>query len=78
MDILVLLAFVAILVGCIIADVSIVIALLLGYALFVLYSFRRGFTVKNVLQMSFEGLWSARNIIITFMLIGIPLVFWRR
>ncbi|MBR5308270.1 MAG: sodium:proton antiporter [Clostridia bacterium] len=77
MDILVLLAFVAILVGCIIADVSIVIALLLGYALFVLYSFRRGFAVKNVLQMSFEGLWSARNILITFMLIGILTALWR-
>ena len=77
MDILVLLAFVAILVGCIIADVSIVIALLLGYALFVLYSFKKGFTAKNVLQMSFEGLWSARNILITFMLIGILTALWR-
>ncbi len=77
MDIFILLIFTAILVGCIAADISILIALAAGYFLFALYSVKKGFSVKNVLLMSLEGILSAKNILITFMLIGILTALWR-
>ncbi len=77
MDIFILLVFVAILVGCIALDISILIALIMGYVLFAIYTLKKGFTVKNVLLMSLEGVLSAKNILITFMLIGILTALWR-
>ena len=77
MDIFILLIFTLILIGCIIADISILIALLAGYFLFALYSLKKGFSPKSILQMSIEGVLSAKNILITFMLIGILTALWR-
>lgn len=77
MDIFILLIFVLILVGCIIADVSILVALAAGYFLFAFYSLKKGFSLKSILRMSVEGVLSAKNILITFMLIGILTALWR-
>lgn len=77
MDIIVLLLFVAILIGCIIADVSVLVALAAGFVLFSLYSVKKGFSIKNVMLMALEGVLSAKNILITFMLIGILTALWR-
>ena len=77
MDIFVLLLFVAVLIGCIALNISILIALVAGYVLFAGFALKKGFSPKNVLQMSLEGLWSARNILITFALIGILTALWR-
>lgn len=77
MDIFVLILFAAILVGCIALDISILIALVIGYVLFALVTLKKGFTLKNVLFMSLEGVLAAKNILITFMLIGMLTALWR-
>ena len=71
MNTLTLIIFIAVLFGCVIAGVPILVALLTGYILFVLYALINGFTVKDVLKMSFDGIRTAKNILITFVLIGI-------
>lgn len=77
MDIFVLILFAAVLVGCIVFDISILIALVVGYFLFALATLKKGFTLKNVLLMSLEGVLAAKNILITFMLIGMLTALWR-
>ncbi len=77
MNTLTLIIFIAVLFGCVIAGVPILVALLTGYILFVLYALINGFTVKDVLKMSFDGIRTAKNILITFMLIGIMTALWR-
>lgn len=77
MNTLTLIIFIAVLFGCVIAGVPILVALLTGYILFVLYALINGFAVKDVLKMSFDGIRTAKNILITFMLIGIMTALWR-
>lgn len=78
MNIAVLVSFVAILLVCVLSGVSVLYALLLGYFLFAGYSFFRGFSVKEILLMSMEGIKTARNVLITFILIGILTALWRQ
>lgn len=77
MDIIILLLFVCILLGCVIANISIIYALVIGYILFAIYSLKKGFSFKEVIDMSFQGIKTAKNILITFILIGILTALWR-
>ena len=77
-DLAVLLLFVAILLCCVVAGISVLYALILGYVLFAVYSLARGFSVKELWRMSVEGVMTARKVLITFMLIGILTALWRQ
>lgn len=77
MESIILIIFVCSLLVCVIAKISILYALVLGYLLFAMYASKKGFTFKEILKMSFEGIMTAKNILITFMLIGIITALWR-
>ena len=77
-DLAVLLLFVAILLCCVATGVSVLYALILGYVLFAVYSLAKGFSVKELVQMSVNGIKTARKVLITFMLIGILTALWRQ
>lgn len=77
-DLAVLLLFVAILLCCVVTGISVLYALVLGYVLFAVYSLCRGFSVEELVQMSVNGIKTARKVLITFMLIGILTALWRQ
>ena len=77
MDIAVLVLFSAVLLLCVIADVSVVYAMLVGYLVFFSYALYRRFRIKDVLKMSLDGVKTAKNILVTFMLIGVLTALWR-
>ena len=77
MDILILVLFVLTLLCCVIADLSIVLALAVGYLLFAAFSLCKGFTMKQLLCMSFEGIKTTSTILFTFLLIGMLTALWR-
>ena len=72
-----LLLFAAILIASIAAGIPIIIALLVGYAVFFIYALRRGFRPMAILGMSLSGISEARNILIAFALIGMLTATWR-
>lgn len=57
--------------------VSILYALLAGLLLFLLYGRRKGFGWAELLGMALDGVKTVRNILITFLLIGVLTAFWR-
>ena len=77
MAILTLVLFVCILLGCVIFDISIVAALALGYVLFAAFALSKKFTLRQLLEMSLEGIRTTGTILITFLLIGILTALWR-
>ena len=77
LEILVILAFVAVLMGCVILDISIVYALAVGYCIFFFYGVKRGFGTKNVFMMSVNGVKTVKSLLITFLLIGAVTALWR-
>lgn len=77
MDILILSLFVCILLGCVIFDISIVLALAVGYVLFAVFALGKGFGLKRLFSMSMEGIKTTGTILITFLLIGILTALWR-
>ena len=77
LEILVILAFVAVLMGCVVLDISIVYALAVGYFIFFFYGVKRGFGAKNVFMMSVNGVKTVKNLLITFLLIGVVTALWR-
>ena len=62
---------------CLLLDVSILYALLFGLLLFLLYGRRKGFAWGELLGMALAGVKTVRNILITFLLIGVLTAFWR-
>ena len=69
--------FVAALLGCVIAHVSILIALVIGLVLFWLHGHVRGFTWRQLGRMSVDGIKAVRTILFVFVLIGVLTAFWR-
>mgnify|MGYP000795657245 CR=1 FL=1 len=66
----VLVVFAVTLIGCILAGIPILAALALGYLIFFAYTLNRGYTVRDIFGMSWKGIKTAKNILITFLLIG--------
>lgn len=62
---------------CIILKQSILIALFAGLILFWLYGRRKGFTWTQLLHISLRGVMTAKNILLTFLLIGVMTAVWR-
>ena len=77
MELLVFSLFAAALLVCVIFHISLLFALLLGYVIFALYAIRKGFSLPEVLGMSAQGVRAAKNILTTFVLIGILTSLWR-
>ena len=74
----VLVVFAVTLIGCILAGIPILAALALGYLIFFAYTLSRGYTVRDILGMSWKGIKTAKNILITFLLIGMLTALWRQ
>jgi len=77
MELTIIALFCGALLFCVAMDFSIVYALFAGLGLFWFYGFKKGFGIKQLGQMSFSGVWKVKNILITFMLIGMLTAIWR-
>ena len=77
MDWLTLGLFCAGLLLCVLFDFSVLYALGFGLLLFLLYGRYRRFSWRELLRMALDGVLTVRNILITFLLIGILTALWR-
>lgn len=77
MELIIIALFCGMLLFCVARDISIVYALFAGLGLFWFYGFKKGFSAKELGQMSLAGVWKVKNILITFMLIGMLTAIWR-
>lgn len=77
MEGIILLIFSAALVGCILSDTSILIALTAGLILFFFYGLKKGHSLREMLRFSSDGLRTTRNILITLALVGVLTALWR-
>lgn len=62
---------------CIGLNLSILLALLFGFALFFAYGIFRKHSAREMFSFAFSGIRTTRNILITFLLIGIITSLWR-
>ena len=76
-EISVLFLFAVALVFCIGYDISILIALIFGFFLFFGYGLFKKHTAREMAAMAFSGIKTVKNILITFVLIGIITAMWR-
>lgn len=77
MELIVFGLFAAGLIACVAADLSILYAMLFGYVLFFGYGIIRKHAFKEMLSFSFSGIKTVRNILITFVFIGMITGVWR-
>ena len=76
-EIIVLAVFAAALFACIGLDWSIVYALIFGFWVFFFYGIYKNHTAKEMFGLAFSGVRTVKNILITFVLIGILTALWR-
>lgn len=62
---------------CVILDISILYALTAGLLIFMLYGRKKGFSWVELAEMALSGVKTVKNILITFMLIGMLTALWR-
>lgn len=77
MDFLVLFLFSICLIVCLSMGYSILYALTVGLVIFVCYGIYKGFSFAALVKMCVDGIKTTRNILITFVLIGLLTAFWR-
>ena len=77
MELLTLGLFCGALLVCLALDLSILYALCAGLVLFFLYGRRKGFSWGALTEMALNGVKTVRNILITFLLIGMLTALWR-
>lgn len=77
MEIVTLSLFCAALLLCVLSGLSILYALLIGLIIFSLYGKKKGYRWSELAQMSFAGIKTVKNILITFVLIGVLTALWR-
>ena len=77
MELAVLGLFCAGLLLCIILDYPVLYALTAGLLLFWLYGRHKGFSWPELFRISLEGVMTAKNILLTFILIGVMTALWR-
>lgn len=77
MENFVLILFCVTLLGCVILDVSVLYALIIGLCIFIFYGLKKGFSFREMGDMCISGVRTTRNILITFVLIGMLTAFWR-
>ena len=62
---------------CLVLDAPVLYALAAGLVLFLIYGRHKKFSWGELTRMALDGVKSVRNILITFMLIGVLTAFWR-
>lgn len=77
MEIAVMLAFTAVLMICVIWNVSVVYALAVGYFIFCFYGLKKKKNIRELLKMSLSGMKTVKNVLIIFLLIGMITALWR-
>ena len=77
METAVLSLFCLLLIGCLAFDISILYALILGFLIFCAFGLKKGFSVKDMLEMSLDGIKTVRNVLTTFLFIGMLTALWR-
>lgn len=77
METVTLLLFVLTLTGCVISNSSILYALLIGYVIFFTYGLLKKYSVSQVIRMSLSGVYTVKNILVIFILIGMLTALWR-
>ena len=77
MELPIILLFSAGLILCLLLDQSILYALAFGFLLFCFYGRKKGFSWRELFQWAGAGIYRVRNILITFVLIGLLTAFWR-
>ncbi|MBE6895345.1 MAG: sodium:proton antiporter, partial [Ruminococcaceae bacterium] len=77
MELIIIALFCGALLLCVALDFSIVYALFAGLGLFWFYGLKKGFGLKQLGTMSLAGVFKVKNILITFMLIGMLTAIWR-
>ncbi len=74
---MVLLVFCGALLVCLLLKLSILYALVFGLLLFLLHGRRRGLCWAELLRTALEGVRTVRNILLTFVVIGVMTALWR-
>ncbi len=77
MEAAVLIIFAAALVSCVAADISVLYAMVAGYALFFAYGIIKKHSVRDMLRMSLKGMNTVKSILVVFLLIGVLTAMWR-
>lgn len=77
MEIITILLFCTELVICIAAGVPVLYALGGGLFIFIFYALKRGFSLREILTMCFEGVRTAHGVITAMLLIGVLTAMWR-
>lgn len=77
MALITLLGFCFTLIGCIILDLSIIYALIIGFLIFCTYGILQGNSLISLIKMAVSGIKTVKNILIIFVLIGILTALWR-
>ncbi len=77
MELLTISVFCISLLVCILLNVSILYAMLVGLFLFAVYGIKKGYSLCKVLGFAATGVKTAKNILITFFLIGMLTALWR-
>lgn len=77
MEYITLAIFCALLFLCLKFNISIVAALAAGLILFWIYGLCKGYTLREVFKFSIIGVKTVKNILLTFMLIGMLTAVWR-
>lgn len=62
---------------CILTGKAVIYALLFGYILFFSYGIWKGLKVRNLISLTINGVKTVKNILITFVLIGMITALWR-
>ena len=78
MEVLTIGIFCALLIICIITGKSILYALLAGLINFSLYGKKQGYSWRQISRMALQGAWKVKNILLTFILIGMLTALWRQ
>lgn len=77
METITLILFSLTLIACVATGTSVLYALLIGYVIFCAYAFAKKRTLSQVIKMSVQGICTVKNILITFLLIGMLTALWR-
>lgn len=77
MDVFTLVLFCALLMICVVLNIETILALIGGLIIFCVYARLKKFTWKELFDMIFSGVKTIKNILITFILIGMLTGLWR-
>ncbi len=77
LELLAILLFALVIIATTLLHISLLIALLIGYAIFFSYGLVREYTVSNMVSFSISGVMVARNVMIQLVILGAMTGLWR-